>query len=94
MNLGGEQPDPCHEAPLYGFGKHLVLIEGTITLSILLGKALYTVKKQVQYYVIRVESPYKGILGRPTLTVFQAVSSIPHLKLKFLTKHGIGEIRK
>ncbi|KAK1363125.1 hypothetical protein POM88_038686 [Heracleum sosnowskyi] len=66
MNLGGEQLDPCHEAPLYGFGNQPVPIE---------------------------ESPYNAILGRPALTSFQEVSLIPHLKLKFPTEHGIGEMR-
>lgn len=45
MNSGGEQLEPRHEAPLYGFGNQPVPIEGTITLNILLGKALYTVVK-------------------------------------------------
>ncbi|KAK1351825.1 hypothetical protein POM88_053966 [Heracleum sosnowskyi] len=93
MNLEGEQLDPCHEAPLYGFGNQPVPIKGTITLSVLLGKAPYTIEKQVKLYVVRVESPYNAILGRPALTSFQTVSSIPHLKLKFPTEHGIGEMR-
>lgn len=93
MNLGGEQMEPCHEAPLYGFGNQPVPIEGTITLSVLLGKAPYTVEKQVKFYVVRVESPYNGILGRPALTAFQAVTSIPHLKLKFPAGQGVGEMR-
>ncbi|KAK1390010.1 hypothetical protein POM88_018188 [Heracleum sosnowskyi] len=93
MNFGGEQLDLCHEAPIYGFGNQPVPIEGTITLSVLLGKAPYTIENLVKFYVVRVESPYNAILGRPALTSFQAVSSIPHLKLKFPTEHGIGEMR-
>lgn len=93
MNLGGEQLEPCHEAPLYGFGNQPVPIEGTITLNNLLRKAPYTVVKEAKFYVVRVDSPYNGILGRPALSLFQAVSSIPHLKLKFPTKHGVGEMR-
>ncbi|KAK1392246.1 hypothetical protein POM88_011302 [Heracleum sosnowskyi] len=89
MNLGGEQLDPCHEAPLYGFGNYPVPIEGTITLSVQLGKAPYMIKKEAKFYVVRVESPYNGILGRPALSLFQAVASVPHLKLKFPVGDGI-----
>lgn len=39
------------------------------------------------------DSLYNGILGRPALSLFQAVSSISHLKLKFPTKNGVGEMR-
>lgn len=43
--------------------------------------------------MVRVESLYNAILGRPVLTAFQAVASIPHLKLKFPTENGVGEMR-
>lgn len=43
--------------------------------------------------MVRVESPYNEILGRPALTGFQVVSSIPHIKIKFPTEHGIWEMR-
>lgn len=45
MTLGVEQLEPCHEATLYGFENQSVPIEGTITLSVLLGNAPYTVEK-------------------------------------------------
>lgn len=92
MNLKGEQLKPCHEAPLYVFGGQAVLIEGTITLSVLLGKMPLNVEKQVKFYVVRVESPNIAILGRPAMVQFQVVHSIPHLKLKFPTEKGIGEM--
>lgn len=68
-------------------------IEGTITLSMLLGKIPYIAEKQVKFYVVQVESPYNAILGRPLPAIFQAVTSIPHLKLKFLIRKGVGEMR-
>ncbi|XP_074326871.1 uncharacterized protein LOC141664816 [Apium graveolens] len=58
MNLAGEQPEPCNEAPLYAIGGHPIQFEGKITLPVLL-----------------------------------AVESIPHLKLKFPTEKGVGEMR-
>lgn len=71
MNLGGEQLEPCHEALLYGFGGPTVPIKGTFTLSVLLGKMPYTVEKQVNFYVVWVESPYNAILGRPAFSTFK-----------------------
>lgn len=62
MNLGGDQLESCHEAPLYGFEGQAVPIEGTITLSILSGKMPYNVEKHVKFYNVRVESPYNAIL--------------------------------
>ncbi|XP_074323875.1 uncharacterized protein LOC141660792 [Apium graveolens] len=93
MNLMGEQLEPCNEAPLYTFGWHPIQFEGTITLLVLLGALPYTVEKPVKFYVVRNESPYNAILGRPFLSTFEAVESIPHLKLKFSTEKGVGEMR-
>ncbi|XP_074377426.1 uncharacterized protein LOC141718951 [Apium graveolens] len=88
MNLAGEQLEPCHEAPLYAIGGHLIQFEGTITLPVLLSKLPYTAEKLVKFYVVRIESPYNVIFGRPFLSTFEAVESIPHLKLKFPTEKG------
>ena len=43
--------------------------------------------------MVRVESPFNAILGRPVLAAFEAIASIPHLKLKFPTEKGVGEMR-
>ncbi|KAL8093495.1 hypothetical protein AgCh_035391 [Apium graveolens] len=93
MNLAGEQLEPCNEAPLYAIGGHPIQFEGTITLAVLLGKLPYTVEKLVKFYVVRIESPYNAIFGRPFLSTFEAVESICHLKLKFPTEKGVGEMR-
>ncbi|XP_074342217.1 uncharacterized protein LOC141679683 [Apium graveolens] len=93
MNLAGEQLEPCNEAPLYAIGGHPIQFEGTITLPVLLGKFQYTVEKQVTFYVVRIESPYNAIFWRPFLSTFEAMESIPHLKLKFPTEKGVGEMR-
>ncbi|XP_074377127.1 uncharacterized protein LOC141718649 [Apium graveolens] len=93
INLAGEQLELCNEAPFYAFGGHPIQFEGMITLSILLGKFPYTVKKQVKFYVVRIESPYNAILGRPFMSTFEAVGSSPHLKIKFPTEKGVREMR-
>ncbi|XP_074337426.1 uncharacterized protein LOC141674615 [Apium graveolens] len=89
MNLVGEQLDPCNES----FGGHPIQFEGTITPPILLGKLPYTVEKPVKFYVVRIKSLYNAILGRQSLSTFEAVESIPHLKFKFPTKKGEGDMR-
>ncbi|XP_074347459.1 uncharacterized protein LOC141686317 [Apium graveolens] len=93
MNLAGEQLEPCNEAPLYALVGHPIQFEGMITLFVLLGKFPYTVEKPVKFYVVRIESPYNAILGRSFMSTFEAVESIPHLKLKFPTEKGVGEMR-
>ncbi|XP_074352154.1 uncharacterized protein LOC141691320 [Apium graveolens] len=93
MNMAGEQLEPCNEAPLYAIGGHPIQFEGTITLLVLLGKLSYTAEKLVKFYVVRIESPYNAIFGRPFLSTFKAMESIPHLKLKFPTEKGVGEMR-
>lgn len=85
MNLNGEKMEPCHEAPLFGFGGNAVPIEGMITLSVMLGKLPYLAEGPVKFYVVRIESPYNAIIGRPLLAAFQVVDSIPHLKIKLPT---------
>ncbi|XP_074337068.1 uncharacterized protein LOC141674248 [Apium graveolens] len=93
MNLAREKLEPCNEAPLYAFGGHPIQFEGTITLPVLLGKLPYTVEKPVKFYVVWIEIPYNTILGRPFLSTFEAVESIPHLMLKFPTEKWVGEMR-
>lgn len=58
MNLNGEQREPFHESPLFGFGGNTIQIEGTITLSIMLGILPYIAEQFVKFYVVHIESPY------------------------------------
>ncbi|XP_074356024.1 uncharacterized protein LOC141695696 [Apium graveolens] len=73
MNLAGEQLEPCSETPLCSFGEHPIQFEGTITLPVLLGMLPYTVENTVNFYVVRIESPYNVIFGRSFLSTFEAV---------------------
>lgn len=45
----------------------------------------------VDFLVVDKPLTYNSIIGRTTLGAIQAVSSIYHLKLKFLTPHCVGE---
>ncbi|GFY95426.1 hypothetical protein Acr_10g0008110 [Actinidia rufa] len=45
------------------------------------------------FIVVDCPSPYNAILGRPTLGEIKAITSTYHLKMKFPTLTGIGEVK-
>ncbi|KAL0290301.1 UNVERIFIED_CONTAM: Transposon Ty3-G Gag-Pol polyprotein [Sesamum radiatum] len=47
----------------------------------------------LKFLVVDVPSAYNVILGRPTLAAFPAVISIYHMKIKFPTPGGVGEVQ-
>ncbi|KAL0420494.1 UNVERIFIED_CONTAM: hypothetical protein Slati_3072300 [Sesamum latifolium] len=47
----------------------------------------------LKFLVVDVPSTYNVILGRPTLNTFQAVVSTYHMKIKFPTPGGVGEVQ-
>ncbi|KAK1383957.1 hypothetical protein POM88_021692 [Heracleum sosnowskyi] len=93
MQLGSVKMNDCREDPLYDFGNNLVPIQGTLYLPVLFGTYPNQVTNIVKFYVINTPSSYNVILGRPALTKLQAITSTPHLKFKFPTPSGIGEVR-
>lgn len=64
-------------------------IAGTITLPVMVGQAPCRAKIDVKFYVVKVSLAYNAILRRTTLTALRAVTSIPHLKMKFPIENGI-----
>ncbi|XP_074329165.1 uncharacterized protein LOC141666851 isoform X1 [Apium graveolens] len=46
----------------------------------------------VKFHVISASSSFNAILGRTTITALRAITSISHLKMKFPTDFGIGEM--
>ncbi|XP_074352625.1 uncharacterized protein LOC141691766 [Apium graveolens] len=93
MNLGHLRMDPCLEDPLHGFRNNMIPIRGVIYLPMVFGTAPRQVSHVMKFYVISVASSYNMILGRPTITKLRAIPSTIHLKLKFPTPGGIGELR-
>ena len=47
----------------------------------------------MDFLVVKAPSAYNAILGRPGLNALQAVVSTYHLKLKFSTSQGVGEVK-
>ncbi|KAK3022791.1 hypothetical protein RJ639_046893 [Escallonia herrerae] len=82
------------DTPLYGFSNHPVVAEGIIALPVVIGTPPAQANFMLDFVVIKVPSVYNVILGRPTLNQLQAVMSTYHFKIKFPTKHGIGEAKE
>ncbi|KAK3014466.1 hypothetical protein RJ639_009015 [Escallonia herrerae] len=81
------------DTPLYGFFNHPVTAEGIIALPVAIGTPPAQANFMLDFVVVRVPSAYNAILGRPALNKLQAVVSTYHLKMKFPTEHGIGEVK-
>ena len=80
-------------SPLVGFTGDAVPVEGVITLTIVAGQYPKQSKASVDFLVVRASSAYNAILGRLGLNTLRAVVSTYHLKLKFFTSQGVGEVR-
>ncbi|XP_074323711.1 uncharacterized protein LOC141660622 [Apium graveolens] len=93
MKLRHLRMDPCLEDPLYGFGNTMIPIWGVIYLSITFGTAPQQISHVIKFYIISAASSYNMILGSPTITKLIAIPSTIHLKLKFPTPGGTGELR-
>ena len=80
-------------APLVGFGGIRVLPLGAITLPVTVGDYPQQITKDETFLVVDCSFAYNGILGRPTLNSWKAVTSTYHLMIKFPIEYGSGELR-
>ncbi|KAK3018121.1 hypothetical protein RJ639_004580 [Escallonia herrerae] len=78
---------------LYGFYNLPVVVEGIIALPVAIGTPPTQANFMLDFMVVKVPSAYNAILGRPPLNQLQALVLTYHLKMKFLTEHGIGEVK-
>ncbi|KAJ0974279.1 hypothetical protein J5N97_016244 [Dioscorea zingiberensis] len=92
MGIGAENLRPTR-SPLKGFNGDPLCPEGVITLPVVLGEAPRTVSASANFLVVRCSSSYNAIMGRPLLHMLAAVPSSYHMKLKFHTERGMGEVR-
>lgn len=91
MDLGDRKLKNVN-TPLYGFTGNKVKVVGVIDLLVLLGSLPCQTWKDVKFHVVNAASSYNVILGRTMLSTLKAVTSIPHLKMKFPMKFRVGEV--
>ncbi|KAL0402097.1 UNVERIFIED_CONTAM: hypothetical protein Slati_4239600 [Sesamum latifolium] len=78
---------------LYGFAGEVVHLRGMVSLPLTLGTGVARRTCMLKLLVVDVPSAYNVILGRPTLNAFHAVISTYHMKIKFSTPIGVGEVQ-
>ncbi|KAI3469026.1 hypothetical protein Pfo_025689 [Paulownia fortunei] len=75
------------------FSREVVEALGEIYLPMSLGSYPKKVTKMIKFFVVKAPSTYNIILGRPALNLFRPIASTYHMKLKFPTPKGIGEVK-
>ncbi|XP_074355814.1 uncharacterized protein LOC141695470 [Apium graveolens] len=81
--------EPLVINPLIGKNKiRKVLVDTGSSANILFHKT-YCKMNLVKFYVVQIKSLYNAIMGKPFMSTFEAVESIPHLKLKFPMEKGV-----
>ncbi|KAL2243756.1 UNVERIFIED_CONTAM: hypothetical protein Sindi_0493600 [Sesamum indicum] len=80
------------KTPLVGFGGSEVASLGTVELPVSMGEEPKRKTLMVKFLVVDTSFTYNVILGRPGLNSFRAVISTYHMKMKFPTEYGIGEV--
>jgi hypothetical protein len=75
---------------LVGFTGEQVLPLGSIKLPVTTGTYPRQRTVMVRFLIIDRSSAYNAILGRTSLNEFKAVTSTPHLSMKFPTEEGVG----
>ncbi|KAL2228585.1 UNVERIFIED_CONTAM: hypothetical protein Sindi_1838200 [Sesamum indicum] len=78
--------------PLVGFGGSEVASLGMVELPVSMGDEPKRKTTMVKFWVVDTSFAYNVILGRPGLNLFRTVISTYHMKVKFPTEHGIGEV--
>ncbi|GAA0180543.1 hypothetical protein LIER_30125 [Lithospermum erythrorhizon] len=79
--------------PLTGFTGNSIYPVGIAELDVMAGNASRTVTVRASFTMVDIaDLSYNGLTGRPLLTALQAIVSPLHLKMKFPTPRGIGEM--
>ncbi|GAA0167779.1 hypothetical protein LIER_22638 [Lithospermum erythrorhizon] len=79
--------------PLTGFTGHSIYPVGIAGLDFTVGEAPRTSTIRASFTMVDISDPsYNGLIGRPILTALRAIVSPLHLKMKFSTTGGVGEV--
>ncbi|KAL2231989.1 UNVERIFIED_CONTAM: hypothetical protein Sindi_1378900 [Sesamum indicum] len=91
MGLENAHLEPV-KTPLVGFEGSEVASLGTIELPVSMGEEPKRKTLMVKFFMVDTPFAYNVILGRPGLNLFKVVISTYHMKMKFPTENGIGEV--
>ena len=91
MNMDKKRIRPL-TSPLVSFTWDRIVPRGIVTLTVIVGTYPTQVNKEIDFLIVDCPSTYNIILGRPALNRLRVMTSTHHLKVKFPTAHGIGEI--
>ncbi|XP_058103358.1 uncharacterized protein LOC131246909 [Magnolia sinica] len=80
--------------PLVRFSGGQILPEEIISLSLTAGNHPHQATTMVDFLIVDQSSVYNAILGRPSLSVLQAVVSTYHLSMKFSTELGVVVVKR
>ncbi|KAK5771818.1 hypothetical protein PVK06_048063 [Gossypium arboreum] len=80
-------------SPLYGFANHPIEVKGSITLLVTLRDDKQTTTKFDQFQMVDHPMVYNVIFGMPIIRMENMVVTIFCIKIKFLTKIGVGFLR-
>ena len=78
-----------HISPLVGFDGKVVILEGQISLPVIMGGK----EVAVTFMIVSSFSLYMAILGRSWIHSMKVVPSTLHVKIKFPTEQGVTMIR-
>ena len=74
-----------------GFTREQVQQLGSIELLVIAGTLPRQSTIIIRFLLADRPSTYNSIIGKAALNKFGVVTSTPHLKMKFLTDHGVGK---
>ncbi|KAL0400074.1 UNVERIFIED_CONTAM: hypothetical protein Sradi_2350700 [Sesamum radiatum] len=89
----GDTPLEEVNTSLYSFAGEVVHPRGLISLPLTLGTGPAQRTCVLKFLVVDVPSAYV-IFGRPTPNIFKEVISMYHMKIKFPTPEGFGEVKE
>ncbi|KAL0313576.1 UNVERIFIED_CONTAM: hypothetical protein Sradi_5756900 [Sesamum radiatum] len=92
MQLGDVSLEKVNTS-LYGFAGEVVHLRGMVSLPLTMARGSMRNTCLLKFVMLDVPSTYNVILRRSTLNAFQAVISTYHMKIKFPTPGGVGEVQ-
>ncbi|KAG2411251.1 hypothetical protein I3760_Q013600 [Carya illinoinensis] len=89
ISAGQLRPAPT---TLKGFTGDAIQPIGSIALPVSMGTDTHVTTNMTNFLVFKTRSAYNAIIGLPTLNTLNVIPSTRHLKMKFPTRIGVGEV--